>query len=83
MCNTLQHTAPCCLTLQHTATHCNTLQHTATHSQDAMRSERFLEGGSAYAMDVDDTDRYRCVRVCAESVLQCVAVCVLQCVAMC
>ena len=28
-------------------------------AQDAMRSERFLEGGSAYAMDVDDTDRYR------------------------
>lgn len=28
-------------------------------AQDAMRSERFLEGGSAYAMDIDDTDRYR------------------------
>ena len=28
-------------------------------AQDAMRAERFLEGGSAYAMDVADTDRYR------------------------
>jgi len=28
-------------------------------AQDAMRAERFLEGGSAYAMDVADADRFR------------------------
>jgi len=28
-------------------------------AQDAMRAERFLEGGSAYSMAVEDADRYR------------------------